>query len=99
MFVRAEHDEEERILQQLLQQIMQCAYAAFPFHDPNAFPTPPTAALPQDDVSAFFPAYERVRLPRNYAADQADQRDQAADLGFCRKFPSVTASLSPGNSS
>ena len=35
-----EDDEEETLLQKLLQRIMICINAAYPFDDPNVFPTP-----------------------------------------------------------
>ena len=54
VFHDIEDDEEETLLQKLLQKVMVCVYAAFPFHDPNAYPEPP-----RDDIDN--------RMDENYA--------------------------------
>ena len=98
-FLHAEDDEEEKLLQKLLQKVMRCAFAAFPYNDPNSRPSPARSDIPDvmDNLS-FFPAYPRIRFPRNYAADAPGQHSQDANLQFCRKFPSSSPTLSPGTS-
>ena len=55
LFLHAADDEEETIIEKLLQKIMVCVQAAFPYGDQNAIPPQPRNDI--DDVisnSAFF---------------------------------------------
>ena len=61
------NDDEEKLLQKLLQSMMQCVLASFPTTDATFHPP---QELGVEDPYASFPGLPIIRKPRNYAADR-----------------------------